>query len=390
MIAGPYCTRLLADFGAEVIKCEPPAGDMVRATEPLRDGCSSYFGHLNIGKQSICLDLKRPAARALALDLACRCDVLIENYRPGVMARLGLDYARLKLLHPGLVYCAISGYGQSGPEAGRAAFAPIVHAASGYDLTNLRVQRGADVPARSALFVADYLGGMAALAAIEAALLQRVRTGVGQMIDLALVDAMLGMMSFEVQAAQFPVHEPTMQYAPTRARDGYFIAMPITQANFEALADATGHPHWRADPRFVDFTARKVHWDALMELLGAWAADRTAEECERVISAAGCPCSRYRTVAEAMASAQSRHRGVTTPAEDAAGAFLVTRPPWQMSAEPTTVRARAPALGEQGRDILSRVLGLEPAAIADLVGRGAFVEPDRPPATRARSARPRG
>ncbi len=182
-----------------------------------------------------------------------------------------------------------------------------------------------------------------------------------------------------VQAAQFTVHESTMQYAPTRARDAYFIAMPITQANFEALADATGHPHWKADPRFADFGARKVHWEALMELLGAWAADRTAKECERVITAAGCPCSRYRTVAEAMASAQSRHRGVTALAEDTAGVFMVTRPPWQMPAAPAPARARVPALGEHGRDILARVLGLGPAVIADLARREAFVDPDRRP-----------
>ncbi|MDP1649238.1 MAG: CaiB/BaiF CoA-transferase family protein [Rubrivivax sp.] len=303
---------------------------------------------------------------------------LVENYRPGVMARLGLDYTRLKPLHPGLVYCAISGYGQSGPDAGRAAFAPIVHAASGYDLTNLHVQRGAQVPARSALFVADYLGGMAALAAIEAALLQRQRTGAGQLIDLALLDTMLGMMSFEVQAAQFTVREPTMQYAPTRARDGYVIAMPITQSNFEALADATGHPHWKTDARFADFGARKAHWEELMELLGVWAADRTAEECERVITAAGCPCSCYRTVAEAMDSAQSRHRSVTAVAEDAAGAFLVTRPPWRMSAAPAPDRARVPTLGQHGRVVLGRVLGLGPAAVGDLARRGAFIDPDRP------------
>jgi crotonobetainyl-CoA:carnitine CoA-transferase CaiB-like acyl-CoA transferase len=198
------------------------------------------------------------------------------------------------------------------------------------------------------LFVADHLGGMAALAAIETALLRRQRTGAGQMIDLALLDPMLGRMSFEVQAAQFTVREPTMQYAPTRARDGHVIAMPITQSNFEALADATGHPHWKTDARFADFGARKAHWEELMELLGVWAADRTAEECERVITAAGCPCSCYRTVAEAMDSAQSRHRDVTAVAEDAAGAFLVTRPPWRMSAAPAPEWARVPTLGQHG------------------------------------------
>src|SRR3546814_295037 len=137
MIAGPYCTRWLADLGAEVIKVEPLDGDYIRTRDPIRDGSSAYFGHLNAGKRSIALDLKNPEAAAIARRLATISDVVVENYRPGVMQRLGLDFAALSTENPRLVYCAISGFGQSGPDAARPAFAQIVHAASGFEMANL-------------------------------------------------------------------------------------------------------------------------------------------------------------------------------------------------------------------------------------------------------------
>ena len=372
MIAGPYCTRLLADLGAEVIKCEPPGGDYVRVPPPVRDGKSSYFGHLNCGKKSICLDLKQPAARDVILQLARISDVVVENFRPGVMARLGLDYLSLKKVRPDIVYCAISGYGQSGPEAERPAFAPIIHAASGYDMANMRHQNRDDAPLRTGLFVADYLGGMAAVAAIQSALLHRERFGNGQMVDVALLDTMLNMMAYEVQEAQFPVAESPMLYASSRTRDGHIIAMPITQANFEAMADATGHPEWKTDPRFATFAARKQNWNALMALFGAWASERTTDECERVISDAGCPCSRYRTVGEAMSSAQSRHRGVMAEIDDGAGRFLVSNIPWRMSASAAGPRPWVATLGEHNRDVICGLIGYEQAALLDLVRRGAL------------------
>jgi CoA:oxalate CoA-transferase len=136
-IAGPHCTRLLADLGAEVIKIESPDGDMMRTRPPLRDGASSYFGLLNAGKKSVVLDLKDARAVEAARRLAGGVDILVENYRPGVMRRLGLDYARLGGANPRLIYCSISGYGQTGPSADLPAYAPVVHATSGFDLANL-------------------------------------------------------------------------------------------------------------------------------------------------------------------------------------------------------------------------------------------------------------
>jgi crotonobetainyl-CoA:carnitine CoA-transferase CaiB-like acyl-CoA transferase len=139
-IAGPHCTRLLADLGAEVIKIEPPEGDMMRARPPLREGASTSFGQLNTGKKSVVLDLKHPEAIDIVRRLAATADVLVENFRPGVMRRFGIDYDALKELRPELIYCAISGYGQTGPSAALPAYAPVIHASSGYDMAHLAYQ----------------------------------------------------------------------------------------------------------------------------------------------------------------------------------------------------------------------------------------------------------
>jgi len=177
MLAGPYCARLFADMGADVVKIEPPEGDDMRLRKPLRDGESAYFGQLNAGKRSLALDLKQPEAIALVQRLAAEADVVIENFRPGVMERLRLGASELRALNPRLVYASISGYGQQGPAAGRAAYAMIVHAASGFDRTLARYAGDRDRPAPGAVFVADLLGGIFAYAAIQTALVQRARTG---------------------------------------------------------------------------------------------------------------------------------------------------------------------------------------------------------------------
>lgn len=147
VMAGPFATRMLADLGAEVLKVESLEGDQVRARPPMRDGRSAYFGHLNAGKRSIALNLKAPDAIAIIKDLVADYDILVENFRPGVMHRFGLDYASLALVNPRLIYCSISGYGQSGPKAQNPAYAPVIHAASGFDIVNMRYQDGAERPA---------------------------------------------------------------------------------------------------------------------------------------------------------------------------------------------------------------------------------------------------
>ena len=367
MLAGPYCTRILADHGAEVIKIEPIKGDHIRGASPLRDGHSAYFAHLNCGKKSLCLDLKQKAAVDLVRRLVRQADVVVENFRPGVVARLGLDYAALRREKPDLIYCSISGFGQSGPEAARPAYAPIVHAASGFDLANLSVQpAGGGRPSHTGVFVADIMGGALAATAVQTALVHRLRTGEGQWLDTALMDAMLSMMVYDMQAAQFPSPRRRPVYQPVQAADGFLVVAPITNANFRGLATAVGHPEWLTDPRFAEPPERGHHWNELMALVEGWTETRPAAAAEAAIAAGGCPVARYRSLREAMADAHTEYRGSLITIADGAGPLQVADTPFRLSATPGHARPWVAALGEHNDEILGRHLGLGADEIAGL------------------------
>lgn len=359
MIAGPYCTRLLADCGAEVLKVEEPHGDHMRSRPPLRDGHSAYFGHLNAGKKSVALDLKSAEGRAAAQQLVAASDVVVENFRPGVMKRLGLDHASLAVAKPDLIYCAISGFGQTGPRAGQPAYAPVVHAASGFDHTQFTYQDGQDKPAKTGIFVADVLAAVYAFGAIQTALIGRLRHGNGQFIDVALMDSMINLLVFECQEAQFPSKGRRPLYVPMRASDGFVIVAPVNQRNFEQLADAVGCPEWKADPRFATVAARTAHWDALMAAIETWTSPRPARQCEDQLMAAGVPCSRYLSVAEAMADPQLAARGSLATVNDGAGSFLVPNPPFRFGDGSVGVGSDVPALGADNESMLEKVSGRE-------------------------------
>jgi CoA:oxalate CoA-transferase len=365
MMSGPYATRLMADLGAEVIKIEPPEGDHIRTRPPRRQGRSTYFAQLNCGKKSLALDLKRPAAIALIKDLVQTADVLVENYRPGVMARLGLDYETLSALNPRLVYCSISGFGQTGSWSGRSAYAPVLHAASGYDIANLAYQDGIERPLKNGIFVADVLGGSLAFGAVQAALFKAFRTGRGDQVDLSLMDGMLGLLVYECQEAQFPAERRRPLYQPTKARDGFLLIAPVSQNNFEALARAAGHPEWLRDERFATIHAREHHWGELMAELDDWAADRSAAECEALMNAGGVPCSRYFSVCDAMQSPPVVERDVLQTITDAAGSFQVTNPAFRFRESPAHARDHVPELGEHGPALLA-AMGLTEADIQTL------------------------
>lgn len=376
MMAGPYCTRFLADIGAEVIKVEGPEGDYIRQREPKRNGFSSYFGHLNAGKKSVCLDLKHPASVEALKSLAATCDVLVENFRPGVMQRLGLDYARLQALNPRLIYCSISGFGQTGPDAQRAAFAQIVHAASGYEAAMAGYQtdedgdEGGQRPANIGIFTADVLGALFAYSAILAALNQRHTTGLGQHIDATLMESMLVLMPYEVQEAQFPAAKRRPVYSPLKALDGYVMIAAVTARNFEALLDVIGIPAWRDDPTLATDRGRQGNWTALMARIEAWTCTRSCLECERVIGGAGVPITRYRTVREALGDAQLAHRGSMARAKDPAGTYLVPNLPYKLSSGRVEVREHVPALGEHTEQVLSGIAGLDGEALRAVIERG--------------------
>ena len=372
MLAGPYCARLLADVGADVIKIEPPEGDDMRLRTPLRDGNSTYFGQLNAGKRSLALDLKSAEAIKLVHQLVAETDVVVENFRPGVMDRLGLGYEALRQINPRLIFCSISGYGQTGPAAERAAYAMIVHAESGFDRSLARYAGDRDRPATGAIFVADILGGIFGFSAIQTALVQRQRTGVGQRIDVALMDCMLNLLVYELQEAQFPIHSPRPTYGPVRTLDGDILIAPITPRNFAALCEVTGQPELRDDPRFKTVPARGANWTAMMQVIEQWTARHTVEQCMSALEKAGVPSAVYRDPGAALSDPHLLQRGSFATIADQAGEFTGVNAPWKMSGADTTMKRDIPGVGAHRDEVLSQALGLSSETIAGLAKAGAF------------------
>jgi crotonobetainyl-CoA:carnitine CoA-transferase CaiB-like acyl-CoA transferase len=371
-IAGPHCTRLLADLGARVVKLESPEGDLMRTRPPLRDGASSYFGQLNAGKRSVVLDLKQPAAVHVVKRLARTTDVLVENFRPGVMQRLGLDYPVLSAINPALIYCAISGYGQSGPSAGLPAYAPVIHAACGYDVAHLSYQDGRTKPDNNGIFIADVLSGTYAFGAIMAALHHRHRTGQGQLVDVSMLESMLTMTLVELQRAQFPLPPPGRpMFGPIETRDGHIMLAVASERTFADLARAAGREDWLGDPRFAAYADRRRNWHLLVDELERWSRRLTTAECQAAFDRRGVPCSPYRTVEEAMADPQLAHREAFGEVRDAAGAFRALNPPFRFSGGPARVQPWAAALGQHGDEVLAEA-GYEAGEIRALRKSGAL------------------
>lgn len=367
-IAGPTCTRLLADLGAEVIKIEAPEGDMMRTRPPQRNGASTAFGQLNVGKKSVVLDLKSAEARAAIHALVREADVLVENFRPGVMLRLKLDYASLQALNPRLIYCSISGYGQTGPSSQLPAYAPVVHAASGYDVAHMRYQPGRTRPDYCGVFFADVGSGAYAFGAVAAALHQRHQTGLGQMIDVSMLETMLGFTLSELQSAQFEVPPPSRpMFGPLQCADGYLMVAVASEKTFQNLTEAAGHPEWVEDARFKLYSVRRTNWDVFVDLVEAWSRTLTVAQCQRRFDDCGVPCSPYRTVAEAMADPQIAHRKALQDVRDAGGSFKVLNPPFRFSGADVSAASFVSQLGEHTQTVL-RGIGLTPAQIKAAAG----------------------
>jgi len=369
-IAGPHCTRLLADLGAEVIKIEAPdGGDMMRSRQPLRAGASTSFGQLNTGKKSVVLDLKRPAAVHAARRLCTTADVVVENFRPGVMQRFGLDYPVLEAQRPGLIYCAISGYGQSGPSAGLPAYAPVIHAASGYDLAHLAYQGGDRRPDYCGIYIADVLTGTYAFGAIIAALYQRQATGEGQMIDVSMLEAMLSLTLSEIQLAQFPhtyvAGRPV--FGPIVTKDGFVNLSIASERTFQNLAAACGRHDWIADPRFAQYMDRRRNWGELIDELETWSKELTSAEVQAIFDRHQVPSSPYRSVKDAMEDPQLAHRQALAEIHDAGGSFLALNPPFRYSNASVAAKPWVAALGEHTAEVLGD-LGYSERDIAALGG----------------------
>jgi crotonobetainyl-CoA:carnitine CoA-transferase CaiB-like acyl-CoA transferase len=373
-IAGPHCTRMLADMGAEVIKIESVEGETMRTRPPVRGGCSSTFGQLNAGKKSLVLDLKSPDAVAAIRGLVAGADIVVENFRPGVMRRLKLDYASLQQLNPKLIYCSISGYGQTGPSAELPAYAPVIHAASGYDMAHLSYQPGRDRPDYCGIYHADVLTGVYAFGAISAALYQRHGTGKGQHIDVSMLESMLSLTLNEVQWSQFEVAPPSRpMFGPVETADGYVMVAIASEKTFQGLVRAAGHPEWIVDPRFARYGDRRSNWKELMEGVETWSRTISTEKCLADMNAQGVPCSAYRTVTEALRDPQIAHRGALVEVEDDSGTFKVLNMPFRMSGTHVTAGKRAATLGEHTVALLKES-GLSEQAIAAFAGKSKALE----------------
>ena len=366
-IAGPHCTRLLADLGADVVKVEGPEGDMMRTRPPLRTGASTSFGQLNAGKRSVVLDLKDPMAVKALRSMAAKADILVENYRPGVTRRLGIAYAQLAEINPRLIYGSISGYGQTGPSAELAAYAPVIHAASGYDLAHMSYQPGRTQPDNCGVYIADVLSGTYAFGAIMAALNQRHATGKGQQVDVSMLESMLTLTLTEMQAAQFTIPPPPKRhmFSPVATRDGYIHIAVASERTFQGLAEAAGRKDWISDPRFEKYMDRRSNWAELMDELEQWSRTLPSKDVLAALDRSNVPASPYRTVQEVMGDPQLEHRHAFAEVADTSGTFKALNPPFRLSASETRAGAFAAALGEHTAEVLAEA-GLASDEVARL------------------------
>jgi crotonobetainyl-CoA:carnitine CoA-transferase CaiB-like acyl-CoA transferase len=368
-IAGPHCARMLADMGAEVIKIESAEGETMRTRPPLRNGCSTAFGQLNVGKKSLVLDLKSKEGAEAIRRLIATSHILVENFRPGVMRRLKLDFESVRSLNPKLIYCSISGYGQTGPSAELPAYAPVIHAASGYDMAHLAYQPGRERPDYCGIYHADVVTGTYAFGAIASALYQRSRTQSGQHIDVSMLESMLTLTLNEVQWSQFAVKHPSRpMYGPIATSDGYVMVAIASEKTFQGLIRVIGHPEWIEDPRFKRYGDRRDNWSVLMDGAEAWSRTVTTAQCLAALNKEGVPSSAYRTVTQALADPQIAHRDALAAVEDGGGTFKVMNLPFRMSGAKVAAGRRISTLGEHTRALLKET-GLSENEIAAFSGR---------------------
>jgi crotonobetainyl-CoA:carnitine CoA-transferase CaiB-like acyl-CoA transferase len=365
---------MLADLGAEVIKIESVEGETMRTRPPLRNNFSTVFGQLNVGKKSLVLDLKSPDAIEVIRRLVADADILVENFRPGVMRRLKLDYGSLRELNPKLIYCSISGYGQTGPSAELPAYAPVIHAASGYDMAHLAYQPGRSRPDYCGIYHADVLTGTYAFGAISAALYQRQSSQKGQHIDVSMLESMLSLTLNELQWLQFPVKQTQRPlFGPVETANGYVMLAIASEKTFQSLIKVIGHPEWIADPRFTKYSDRRENWADLMNGVEAWSRTLTTEKCLTELNSHGVPCSAYRTVAEALRDPQIAHRGALTEVRDGGGTFKVLNLPFRMSGATVSAAKRISTLGEHTVALLKEA-GLSQDEIAAFSGKTLMAE----------------
>ncbi len=359
VMAGPYCAMLLADMGARVIKVEPPAGDSTRSMAGARGSDSPAFNAVNRGKRGIVLDLNDEKGRSVFKRLARAADILVENYRPGVMARLGLDYETLHRENPRLIYASISGHGQTGPWASKGGFDLIAQGLSGLmSVTGTANQP----PVKAGVPLTDLGAGLFALVGILAALQHRHTSGEGQHIDTSLVDSGLALSVWEVtdyfSSGQVPgplgsAHRMTAPYQAFRCADGYITIGAANDRNFAKLARVLGRHEWLGDPRFTADHQRVAHRDTLAALIEGVTATEPREHWLAELEAAGIPCGPILDYQAALTTPQAVAREMTVAVDHPTlGPLRTLGTPIKMSATPLNPTRRGPMLGEHTDDVL--------------------------------------
>lgn len=372
-IAGPQCSALLADMGADVIKVERPGGEESRHTAPFYKGQAVYTLAFNRNKRAITLDTRAPEGIALLRQLVAWADIIVENYRPGTMERMGLGFPELQQINPRVILTSISGLGQTGPDHEAAMFDSIAQARSGLMARN---GPSSDEPELVGTYIGDYLTAVYAALGTMFALHARARTGTGQMVDIALLDSLFASLStFALQ--QVLLGEPLIRHgnrdlhaAPGNlfsARDGKLYVHAGTDALFARFAQLVGRPELAHDPRFRTTAARMAHVEEAEAIVAEWVAGRDAAEVERLLCDSGIPCSRVLDMAEVVAQPQLAARemlvGVAHPV---LGEVLVPGIPIKLSATPGAVRTAPPLVGEHNRDVYGGLLGLSDEEIEGL------------------------
>ena len=389
VLAGPWATQNLADLGAEVIKVERPGqGDDTRKWGPPfvrdREGRdtpdAAYFMAANRGKKSVTLDIAGAEGQEIARRLAAQSDVVVENFKVGDLARYGLDYARLRQGHEGLVYCSITGFGQDGPYRDRPGYDFMIQGLGGLmSVTGERDDLAGGGPQKVGVAVADLFTGMYATSAIVAALFHRERTGEGQHIDLALLDAQVAMLanlsaaylaSGRVPGRMGNAHQAIVPYQVFRAADGFLIVAVGNDGQFARFCEVAGLAALATDPRFATNPARVAHRDELVAVIAGRLATRPAAEWLAALEAAQVPCGPINDLAQVFADPQVLHRGmVATLPHAAAGEVRVVANPVRFSATPARSERAPPRLGEHTDEVLGGLLGLPATALEDLRAR---------------------
>ena len=380
VLSGPHCTRMLSDLGAEVIKLEPPEGDLTRFAFPRVGSMSTYFAQQNVGKKNISMDLKRPEAIEIVKKLVQHCDVIVENFRGGVMDKLGLGYAQLSAIHPQLIYTSITGYGTTGPWQHRRAYATVVNAETG--MTGLQARARGGEMANDPHSHADVYTGMEAAAAILAALYQRSVTGAGQFIDVSMAQTMLyvnehvhnELFEGDVPSDQIRSFQPG-DYPILQTGDGTHVVVsghPAERGTFDLFVSAMKRPELLADARFADVGARLAHLDELVAELRRWAHTiQTAQEIEEIMAEVGLAMGVVRSMKELADTEWAHAREVLIDVDDRSGSsFRVPNAPWVFSASTTSTVGGAKFRGEDNQEVLTQFADLSVVDVERLTADG--------------------